>query len=181
VSRATQETSDAGAGLLKVLVPLAILAALGFGAWKLFLSEPAKEIAQQTSTMASDAAGAVSDTAERITVQKPAVPALDFDAINKRMGTSFGDLTKSVSEITDVASARAAIPQFTKLQEQFQVDGLAKMPAEQMSLLGKTLSPMLEKLQSALEVAYRIPGVKAILEPAVLGLTDKVSVFTKTG
>ena len=41
------------------------------------------------------------------------------------------------------------------------------------------LSPMVEKLQAALEIAYRIPGVKAILEPAVSGLMDSVSAFTK--
>ena len=181
VSRAAQETTDAGAGLLKVLVPLAILAALGFGVWKIFLSEPAKEIAQKTSEVTGNAVDSVADAAEQIIVEKPAIPSLDYDAISNRIGTSFAELTKSVSEITDEESARAAVPQFTKFQEQFQSYGLDMLPAKQSALLGKTLSPLLEKLQAALEVAYKIPGVKAILQPAVVGLTDKVAAFTKNG
>ncbi len=46
-------------------------------------------------------------------------------------------------------------------------------------MLSQMLNPMVEKLQAALEIAYRIPGVKAILEPAVSGLMDSVSAFTK--
>ncbi len=101
VTRAAQETAGSGAGLLKALVPLAILAAVGFGAWTLFSSKPAQEVAQKTVDAAADAA-------ERITVQKPAVPSLNLEVISADLGTTFGDLTKSISGISDEASARGA-------------------------------------------------------------------------
>ena len=173
VTRAKQETAGSGAGLLKALVPLAILAAVAFGGWKLFTAKPAQEVAQSTADAAADAT-------DRITLQKPAVPSFNFDAISGDLGTTFGNLTKSISGISDEASARQALPQITELQKQFQGYGFDKLPQDQTSTLSQMLSPMVEKLQAALEIAYRIPGVKAILEPAVSGFIDSVSAFTKS-
>ena len=178
VTRAAQETAGSGAGLVKALVPLAILAVVGLGAWKLFSSKPAQEVAQKTAEVATAAADtavdAAADVSDRITLQKPAIPDFNFEAISGELGTTFGNLTKSVSGISDEATAREALPQITELQKQFQGYGFDKLPEAQASTLSQMLSPMMEKLQAALEIAYRIPGVKEILEPAVSGLIDSV-------
>ena len=68
------------------------------------------------------------DAADRITVQKPAVPSFNFEAISGDLGKTFGNLTKSISGISDEASAREALPQITELQKQFQGYGFDKLP-----------------------------------------------------
>ncbi len=188
-SRAAKETAESGAGLLKVLVPLAILAGLGFLVWK--MASPAKQVAektieaadtavQATENVIADAADKVGDAADRITLNKPAVPGVDFDAISKELGANFGTLTKSISGITDDASARLAVPQIEELTKQIGTFGFDKMPQEANSVLQGIMQPLIEKLQAAIETASQIPGVKAILEPAVNMLMKSVSAYAKS-
>jgi hypothetical protein len=100
VSRATRETADTGAGLLRTLVPLLLVVGIGLLAWKL-LSGPAKEVAEKTAEIADAAVDAtkgaaadVVDAADRITLNKRAVPAIDLEAVDhlSRIHTGLDDL-----------------------------------------------------------------------------------------
>lgn len=183
VTRATRETADSGASLLKTLVPLAILLGLGYFGWKMLPA--AKEVAEKTTEIASTAAEATSDAAvdvvdaakDRIELNKPAIPKIDLDAITSKLGNSFTDVTKSVAGVTDEASARVVVPQIDQLQKLYNGYGLGTMPEEATESIGGVLRPLIEKLQAAIEMAYKIPGVKAILEPATKGLMESVSAF----
>jgi hypothetical protein len=185
VTRATRETADTGAGLLKTLVPVLLVVGIGLVAWKL-LSPPAKEFAQNTAEVAGaavdatkEAAADVVDAADRITL-KPVVPSLDLEALAGTLGTSVTDLTKSITGITDEATAREALPQINAFQQQFSSYSLDKMPEEATTALRRVVGPLIEKLQAAIALAYKIPGVKEILEPATSGLLKTVSAFTKS-
>ncbi|TWU33828.1 DUF937 domain-containing protein [Novipirellula artificiosorum] len=186
LTRATRETADTGAGLLKTLVPVLLVVGIGLLAWKL-LSSPAKEVAQKTAEVAGaavdatkDAAADVVDAADRINLNKPAVPSLDLKSLASTLGTSVTDLTKSISGVTDEATARETLPQINAFQQQFSGYSLDKMPEEATTTLRTVVGPLLEKLQAAIELAYKIPGVKEILEPATDGLMKTVSAFTKS-
>ncbi len=188
---AAEETASAGAGLLKVLVPLAIVAGLGFLIWKMTSSKAVDQVAQTTAEVASSAADATRDAAssvatsvagaaDRVTVNKPAIPGVNFDAISKELGSAFGTLTNSVADIKDEASAQAAVPQFEALTKQIETFGFDKMPEEANATLQVLIRPLIEKLQAALETVSKIPGVEAILEPAVKQLMSSVSAYTRS-
>ena len=96
---------------------------------------------------------------------KPSIPTLDLEAVGTKLSESFGDLTKSISGITDEASARDVVPRLEQLQALVEGYGFDKMPAAETSGIAAILSPLLDSLQAALDVAYKVPGVKDIIEP----------------
>lgn len=188
--RAAAETAQAGSGLLKTLVPLAILVAIGLLVWKMTSSNAAKQAAKTTVDAAESAVAAtgdaienvaedVSDAADRITMNKPVVPGVNFEAISEELGMSFGKLSESISTISDEASARSVLPQIEEVSKQIGLLGFDKMPQEATATLQGILRPLVEKLQAAIELASKIPGVKSILEPAVGSLMDSVSAYVK--
>ena len=120
------------------------------------------------------------DAADRITVNKPAVPDLNLDLIKTELGDSFGSLTKSVSGITDVASAEKMVPQIEEVTKQIRGYGFDKMPEQSVSALQGIIQPLIEKLKEALETVSQFPGVKEVLEPALGRLMDSVSAYTKS-
>ena len=102
---------------------------------------------------------------------------INFSGINRTL--------ESIAGITDEATARETLPQINALQQQFSGYSFDKMPHEAPATLRRVVgllleNPLLEKLQAAIELAYKIPGVKEILEPATDGLMKTVSAFTKS-
>jgi hypothetical protein len=186
--RAATETAAAGSGLMKMLIPLAILGALAFFAWRMLNSNKVEQVANKSIEAAQDAgtaaAGAVgtaveevADAASDLTVTMPPIPGFDFNAISTDVTSGFGKLTDAITGITDEASAQATIPQIEDLTKAIGAYGFDKMPAEGTSVLQGILRPLIEKLKAAIETASKIPGVNAILEPTVGELMKSVSAY----
>jgi len=172
VARAGQEAAGSGLGFLKTLIPLLLIAALAWAGWKFLFSRNAEDVADGVRNAAGQVADATTDAASRAAdAVSDVIP--DFDNLKLNLNNSFGDVTKAISEIADEASARAALPKLRELETQIEDLGWGAMSAPQQSALSGVLQPLVEKLQRALETVYAIPGVRAILEPAVNALTSK--------
>jgi hypothetical protein len=192
---AATETAAAGSGLMKMLIPLVILAALAFFAWRMLNSNKVEQVANKSLEVAQSAAdatadavdatagavdaaaGQVADAASNLSVNMPNIPGFDFSAISTDFSSGFGKLTDSITAISDEASAQSAIPQIEELTKKIAAYGFDKMPAEGTAVLQGILRPLIEKLKAAIETASKIPGVNAILEPTVGELMKSVSAF----
>jgi hypothetical protein len=133
-----------GGGLLKKLLPLAIVALLGYIGYTQFFAGPSTEQVEATQ--------------------------IGMAGIQK----SVGDVTTSLSGITDVESAQEAVGSITAA-----TDALDGIDLDSMGEAGKTqavgmLGGLITGIESALETAYKIPGVQDVIEPAITPFLDKL-------
>jgi len=159
VGAASRDAQSDGSGLLKSLLPILLIAGLAFLGWQ-FFGPAAKTV---------DEAANISDVK---------VPDFSLDDVTVDLNTSFGDLTDSIRGVSDEASARLVLPKLKQATTAFDTLKLGSLPTAAQTSVGGVLGPLLEKVKSALETAYAIPGVRAILEPAIGPLLEKVGVFT---
>ncbi|KAA5541819.1 DUF937 domain-containing protein [Roseiconus nitratireducens] len=166
--------AETGANLWKVLVPLAILAVLGFGIWKL-VSQPDREIADTTPTV--PAVNVPPDADATVEVNKPPSGEVDWSGLTDTLNESFGNVTKSIAGISDVESAQAAVPEIKQFKDKLTELGLDTLSEQNPTQLASLMAPLVEKLRSAIETAYKIPGVEAILQPAMDGLMQRLGSY----
>lgn len=181
---AVGDAGKAGGGMLMALLPLILIGALAFLAWK-FLMPGAADVAGGAADAVGDVAGAVSDGAGNMAgAVADGVNGIKMPEINipgfptAEIGSTFGNLTKSISGIKDEASAKAVLPQFEKagtMLDGLDLGAIAGGPSKEA--VGGMFGGLVEKLKTALETAYAIPGVKGVLEPVVGDLLGKLSAF----
>lgn len=151
-----------GGGLLKKVLPIALLVAVALIAWNIFKGKPVPDVAETVSD---------------------AMPSIDIDGTN--VGEAFGNIftsaTDTVSGITDVASAKAAIPSFNDITG--KVDGLSslweKVPEAGRGQLGSMVSDNLGKLTPAIDKISEIDGVGDVIGPVTGPLLEKLLAFTQ--
>lgn len=159
----------AGGGFLKKFLPIAILVALALLAWNFIKGKSAP-----------DMEGAVSTAVEGA---KDAMPSIDVDGtdVGAEFGNIFSSATSTVEGITDVDSAKAAIPAFNDITG--KVDGLSgmwdKVPEAGRGQLGGMITDNIGKLTPALDKVQEIPGVGDVLGPVTGPLLEKLMAFTK--
>ncbi|MGB7181655.1 MAG: DUF937 domain-containing protein [Burkholderiaceae bacterium] len=149
---AATDTARSGGGLIGKLLPLVILAAIAWFAYQFFAgSEP---------TMPD----------------KPAMPAISgVEEIGSKVTTAMGDMTTAIGGIKDADSATAALDQLKGASEGLGGLSLDSLPDAVKGPLAGIVAPLLEKLQSVLETAYAIPGVKDIIEPVIGPVLEKLT------
>jgi Bacterial protein of unknown function (DUF937) len=97
--------------------------------------------------------------------------------IGKQLGDNLGNLRTSLAGITDVESARAALP---KLQEATaaidKVNGMVpQLSAEQRVSVSGLVTPAMAAINQLLEKVVAIPGVGDVLKPTVDNLKTKLA------
>ena len=116
-----------------------------------------------------DAAGAV---AGGMSLPKFNIPGFD----SQKIGGTFGDLTSSISGITDKESATAVASKFEEAGTMLDGLNLGDIAAgPQKEAVGGMFGSLIGKLQPALETAYGIPGVRGVLEPVVTQFMGKLA------
>ncbi len=138
------EAPSGGSGFLTKLLPLALVAVLGFFGYQHFAGAPDTTQIEATQTGISSLKDAV------------------------------GGVTDSLAGITDVESAQGAVESITAATD--KLDGL---DLESMGSVGKEqvtgmLGGLVGGIESALETAYKIPGVQQVIEPAVGPFLEKL-------
>jgi hypothetical protein len=154
----TAEPKRSG-GLLGKLLPLAALAIVGWLGYQYLMP------GGDTSVASDKATSATTIDASKI----------DVDSLTGKVTTSMGDLTSAVGGITDEASAKSAVEGITGATESLGGLNLDSLTGDAKSAIGGAASPLLDKLKAALETAYAIPGVKAIIEPIVGPILGKLA------
>ena len=164
-----QPSTSSGGGLGKLLIPLAVIAALVFGAYK-FLG----------------GGGAVDMPA----LPDVSVPNVDLGSVEGSVAGAgdvtgqlkdiFGGYNETLSGITDVDSAKAAVPEMEGLNEKLGgVSGMMeKLPAGVKDTVSGQVGTMIEPIKAMLDKVLAIPGVGPILQPIVDNMLEKVGMLT---
>lgn len=144
VQPANDTGGSGGGGLMKMLLPLVVIAGLGYVAYTQFFAGPSTEQIETTQ--------------------------IGMASITKAVG----DVSSSVSGITDVESAQEAVGTITAATgalDKVNLDGMGEAGKAQVTGM---LGGLVEKLEGALETAYAIPGVRDVIEPAITPFLEKL-------
>ncbi len=161
-----------GGGFLKKFLPVAILVGLALVAWNFLKGDKTVDTSAMTDTASST-----------VDAAKGAMPSIDIDGtdVGAEFGGIFSSATDAITGITDVDSAKAAIPALNDITG--KVDGLSglwdKIPEAGRGQLGGMISENAGTLTSALDKVQEIPGVGGIIGPVVGPLLEKLMAFTQ--
>ena len=179
------EAAGAGGGLLKLLLPLILLGALLFGAWKFLpmLTGAAGDAASKVTTAAGDAASAAGEAASGM--KMPEIPGLDMGSIEgfdmgslgeagPKLSQGFADISSGFTGLADTGTDGATaladkISGFTGSIDGMgldQLEGAGKTSA--MGLIGKFVE-MVKGFMGGQSAENQ-----GILKPAVDGLMQKL-------
>jgi len=156
---------EGGGGIAKWLVPIALIAALAWGAYTYLL--PGTKDAVSTATDATkDAATSVAEAVEPSTVG---------DEVNGL----FASATDTLGSITDADSATAALPALGELGT--KVDSVSGMldalPEAARGPIATAATASLGQLQPVLDKVLAIPGVGDIVSPVIDPIMEKLQGF----
>lgn len=198
VGNAAANTASGGSSIFKKLIPLIAIALLGFLGWKMFggtakdavddaanatgnaataVTDTASNAASATTEAASDAVATATESATNAasSAADAVAGAVDFDVsqAGNDLTSMFGDAKSSLEGITDLDSAKSAVPGLTEMGEKF--NGIAdKMPEGASGALSPIISKGLEILEPVLEKVRAIPGVGALIDPILGPMIEKM-------
>jgi Bacterial protein of unknown function (DUF937) len=136
------------------LLPLAAAAALLI----YFAVRPTQEVAQQGMSQ----------------TQNVAVEAPD---LGKQITNSITNLRTTLDGVTDVASAKAALPKVREAASQIDKTGgeVGQLSADQRKLVARLINPMMPAFNQICDRILAIPGVAEVLKPSVDAVKAKLT------
>jgi len=154
VGAARQRGSDTSSNWLYWLLPLAAAAALLI----YFAVRPTQEVAQQGMSQA----------------QNVATQGVD---IGKQITNSIASLRTTLDGVSDVASAKAALPKLQEAAAQIDKSGgeVGQLSADQRKLVAGLVNPMMPAFNQLCDKVLAIPGVAEVLKPSVDALRAKLT------
>lgn len=177
------------AGLPGWLLPLLVLGALGLGYYLWAGSQKRDGVVavredirksgpvtvDRTEVIERAGKNMIDTVTETISIDPKFAEAL---RVGKNATDLFGGLTKILGGVTDVDTAKLALPELEKLSPMLQdLEGeVGKLPAEEKPAFAEFVGKNLGLLQKVIGTVMAIPGVKDLLGPVV---TPMVEVFTK--
>jgi len=159
-ANAAADAGKSGGSFLLALLPLIILGALAFWAFNKFN-------APKVDLPAGDAGLNVDIGTPDLSDIKIDIPGFE------NVGSTFGDLTKGLSGLKDVEGAQGLVTKFEDASTMVDGLNLGALAGPQKEMATQAMGGLLGKLKAAIEIAYKIPGVKAILGPTVDGFIEK--------
>ena len=133
-----------GGGMLSKLLPLALIAAIGYFGYTYFAGGPDATQIEATQTGIST----LTDTV--------------------------GGVTSSLGGIIDVESAQDAVESITAATSKLDGIDLESMGSAGKEQVTGMLGGLVGGIEGALETAYKIPGVQDIIEPAIGPFMEKL-------
>jgi len=155
--RSGAEAATASSRWLMWVIPAVLIAA--FLAY--LLGRPAEQAVQQGATA----------------VQNLTVGGID---IAKQVSDSIGTLRSTLADITDPASAQAALPRLQAATAQIdRISGMVgQMSDAQRKVLAGFVNPAMSTLNQLFDRVLTIPGVAEIIKPTIDVLKTKLAVLT---
>jgi phage-related protein len=154
-----KDAAEGGASWIKKLIPIAILAALAFLALKYFGGK-----APEAPDVSTAAPAAVTSMVEG-------------GGVTDQLKGMFGSVQTSLGGITDVESAKAAIPQLTDFSG--KLDGVTamadKLPEAAKPMFNTVVQGGMGQLQPMLDKVMAIPGVESVLGGVIGPLKEKLA------
>jgi len=200
-------SAASGNGMSKVLAVLAILAAVGFGAYKYIfagirpqgaagnvlveidpnavpMADPRSsmapvEAAPTPETTAAPVADSVEPAAGKLTgvMDGLTLPGMDQMPDFKSM---FSSMTESLEKIKDTESAKAAMADLASMDEKLgtMTSGLSALPEAMRGKVTESIKSMMPEFQATIDKVMAIPGVKEILQPIIDSMMGKLKSIT---
>lgn len=149
-------------------------------------ADAAKDVKEATETMAEDAKSAVGDAvkasgmSEMLTKATEALASVEGGSdMLKNVQESFGKLTSTLTGITDGDTATAALPQLSQLTESFggMSELYGKLPDAAKGAVAGVFGTAISELKPILDKIMAIPGVDAVIKPAIEALMAKLEAF----
>lgn len=152
--RAAAGAAPAAAARWLWLIPAALIAA-GLAYW---LNGPARQAAEQTVA-----------SAHNLTVG-----GVD---IGKQASDSLSSLRTTLSGVTDVDSAKAALPKLQQVTDQIdKTNGMiGSLSADQRKVLANLVSPTMSEVNQLFDKVLAIPGVAGVLKPTLDTMKAKLA------
>ena len=158
--------STGSSWIKKLLIPL-VLAVLAFFGWKQFGGS-----APDTSAVSDAASSTMEKVSGTVDSATSAVSGLAGGDMAANITGMFGSATESLGSITDVESAKAAIPALTDFSG--KLDGITSMADSLPDAAKPILAGALEKIMPMLDSVMAIPGVGAVLGGIIEPLKEKL-------
>ena len=173
-----QTVAKEGSSFIGKLLPLALLAGAGWLAYNYFMNKPTQPVSEESSTTTIQPAQPKVAPTNVGSQQTPQVQGNLID-IEKNIGTAMSSMTTSLGGITDVASAKAAMPNITEASGQLgSLAGLfAKLPEAARGPITKIVGDNIPMLQEVINKVGAIPGVGDIIKPMVEKLSSTLAMF----
>jgi hypothetical protein len=186
-----QRHEPASSGFPGWLLPLLALAALGVGAYLFTRPRPDDKVAvavtetkvgpvtDRVTEVVEERGNQLIDTVQEVLAIDPSF--LEAARVGRTATDLFGGLTKTLSGVTDEASARAALPTlegFGPLLETLETEA-GRLPAEEKPALTEFLGKNLGLLQKVINTVMAIPGVKDILGGVVTPMVETLTKLAK--
>lgn len=132
--------------------------------------EAAKQMTDKAASGASDAAGMATEALSSVE---------GGGEMLKQVTDLFGGVTQTLGGIKDADSATAALPELGKLTEGFggMTEMFGKMPEAGKTAVMGAFQSSLDQLKPIIEKVMAIPGVEAVLKPAIDALMAKLDSF----
>lgn len=171
VTQTTQSVQREGKSLISKLLPLALLVGAGLLAYNFFFKGNT-DTEQRTET---------GTTTEPVinTTKNTAPTQISPQDIGKKVSGTMGSMTTSLGSITDVASAKAAIPSLTSANNDLgKLAGMMnKLPAGAKDQVSQLVAQGIPQLQNTINKISAIPGVGPVIRPFVESLATKLALF----
>jgi hypothetical protein len=161
---AARQRTAGGSSWLRWLIGLLVLLLLLWLAWQYLLRDRMEE-------------EAVAPTTPPATVGEPAQNLVVDDVnIGQEVTSAFDSATAALNDVTDAASAEAALPRLNEIDANLdRLGGLAgQLPAEGKSALAALINGALPELEALIARVTEIPGVGDVIGPVANGLVDKL-------
>lgn len=152
---------------MKWLLMLVIVVAIGFFGYQYMNKNAAIEAQQAAESAAAKAAEA---TKEAIDTAQEAMPeGVDLTQITDAMDGIVGSASEALGSITDLDSAKAALPAMEEASSKLSGLGevIARLPDAAKGPIGSIIESSVSVLQPLIEKASAIPGVGDVIEPIV--------------
>ncbi|MGI9293582.1 MAG: DUF937 domain-containing protein [Pseudomonadales bacterium] len=157
---AVSAPEEEGSSIWRKLLPLLAVVVVGWLALKMF--------------------GGGDEAADAGSVQLPDASSVAGMDVGKQIGDVLGSATNTLSGITDVESAQAALPDINAMTS--KLDGMTGMldqlPEGARESVSGAARNGLGQLQPVIDKVMEIPGVGPVLRPAVEGLMEKLAIIS---
>lgn len=100
--------------------------------------------------------------------------------VGKQASDSLGSLRTTLSEVTDVASAKAALPRLQDVTGQIdKTDGMiGSLSADQRKAISDIVNPQMPAVNQLFDKVLAIPGVDEVLKPTIDTVKAKLATLT---
>jgi hypothetical protein len=150
-------------------IGIGILVIVALVIWQFIAGRNVQETAQQAAGQAQKAAQQATSAAQQATSAAQSALAMVGNVdLGKEISGSLTQLGTMFGGITDINSAKSAVPQLQDIAGKLDKlkDLAGQLPAAGRSMLADLVAKALPTLRTALDKAYAIPGVPEVLKPA---------------